>query len=184
MSMSRIGQGPFQVVDFWPPDHVKYAGDGTRPEGDLNRCACCGANITWRVVIHNAADDKTYIVGRTCALRAQEFFGCTDDQLKADLRRREKAARQAQEEAAWQAKEAKRRQMELVELRAQELRSLERELHAWRPEAFPWTEWDRALTTAHSAARFELRECAPLYLELGSMGRIYFAVDTDNLIVE
>ena len=89
MAIERVGSGPFTIVDFWEPDCIHYAGDGTpEVEGDVGRCACCGAKITWRVVVHNAGDDKHYVMGRTCAAKAKDHLGTELEQKKATMNRR------------------------------------------------------------------------------------------------
>jgi hypothetical protein len=95
MALTRIGSGPFTAIDFWPPDHDSVGGDDP-VEGELDRCACCGSKVKWRVILRNAGDGLNYVVGRTCAKRAKDFIGTPADQVNAELRRceREYKARQ------------------------------------------------------------------------------------------
>lgn len=52
------------VREIWAPDETGRAG-GLRPEGDLDRCACCGKRIAWRAVVDTA--DGLRVYGLTCA---------------------------------------------------------------------------------------------------------------------
>lgn len=80
MSLARIGSGPFEVVEILDPEYRKVAGeilpDPTPVAGmdeleARSRCACCGASISWRVLVRDRMSDRHYMLGLTCAGRAQ-----------------------------------------------------------------------------------------------------------------
>lgn len=163
MSLARLGQGPFSIVDFWEPDVTIQGGSGIKldPACDLDHCACCGKEITWRVVIENKADGLCCVLGRTCAAVAADHIGTTTDQLKLGFRRIEKdrKARLAQEKlVAQRLEEAK---LKLVRAREAMQEAIEGERDEGR------SEFSIALFTAAMARRFEDLHNEPLYLELG-----------------
>ena len=72
MATERLGAGPWKLVDVVGPED-SHIGESpfvnVAADADHDKCACCGAKLTWRAVIEN---DKGvgHIVGMTCASRA------------------------------------------------------------------------------------------------------------------
>lgn len=80
MSLAKLGEGPFQILEVFDPEYASYGGTSFKlpePTNTLgkddyeSRCACCGAKLTWRVLVQSAASNLAYIVGLTCANRAE-----------------------------------------------------------------------------------------------------------------
>ncbi len=80
MSLAKLGEGPFQILEVFDPEYASYGGTSARlpePTDTLGksdyefRCACCGSKLTWRVLVQSATSNLAYIVGLTCANRAE-----------------------------------------------------------------------------------------------------------------
>lgn len=76
MSMERLSQGPWEVIEVMEPDFVSYAGwkmpeiagpAGKSEDFNLGHCGCCGQAISWRVLVQDVNTKKHYIIGRACA---------------------------------------------------------------------------------------------------------------------
>lgn len=88
MAIERLGEGPFQIIEVLEPDCSYFASE-PRPWDAINldRCACCGKKISWRVILEGP--NGFYCVGRTCARTATSL----------DTYRIEKLAKAAQNKA-------------------------------------------------------------------------------------
>ena len=68
MSLARLGAGPWSVVDVLEPDCATIGPQPHLAGLDLDRCACCGASLQWRVILQGPTGYAC--VGRTCADKA------------------------------------------------------------------------------------------------------------------
>jgi hypothetical protein len=72
MGLDRLGKGPFVVDAVIGPDDDGWALQGLTIE-ETEGCACCGSRrLVWRVAVTDQDSGRTYLVGRTCAKRAED----------------------------------------------------------------------------------------------------------------
>jgi hypothetical protein len=124
MAIERLGEGPFKVVEVMEPGYASYGpGLGDILDGieDLTVCACCGyKGLSWRVVVHQPNAGNYYILGRSCAKKAQKAAGKTNEILAG--------LKELDRKAAIRAKKAQERRSEY--LRVPIVAAAEREILA------------------------------------------------------
>ena len=78
-TFDKLGKGPWEVVDIIGPDDGSCGPRGyANPHRDFTRagnvkCSHCGKKLTWQAVIEDQVTQATFIVGTTCAHRADDI---------------------------------------------------------------------------------------------------------------
>ena len=80
MAITKLGTGPFHVVGFVTPDGFFEGYEDMsvamrdRLHSEKWRCDCCGSALNWPCILEapEQGDDVFYMVGQTCASRAQK----------------------------------------------------------------------------------------------------------------
>jgi len=78
-TFDKLGKGPWDVVDIIGPDDGSCGPRGYAtphcdftPAGNV-KCSHCGKKLTWQAVIQDQVSELTFIVGITCANRAEDI---------------------------------------------------------------------------------------------------------------
>jgi hypothetical protein len=97
MSLTTLGTGPFRIIEVMDPEYSSLGGaplpEAANPRGYKDhegRCACCGSKLSWRVLVHDQANDRHLILGMTCAANAEQGI---DPHLLATMKARAERAR-------------------------------------------------------------------------------------------